>query len=107
VGKKLTSKRSSSRRGKPDEGTVPVVFEYFDPAARTVAVAGGFNQWNASARQLARDAGGRWTVSVKLAPGTYHYRFVVNGDRWVEDPLNSERAPNDYGTFNSIRVVTE
>jgi 1,4-alpha-glucan branching enzyme len=72
-----------------------------------VAVAGDFNQWSASGQPLVRDSGGRWTVSMKLAPGTCHYRFVVDGDRWVEDPLNTERAPNDYGTFNSIRLVSE
>lgn len=94
MGKKLPSKRPSSRRVKPDPGTTPVVFEYFDPAARTVAVAGDFNQGNPSARPLARDTGGRWAVSVKLSPGTYQYRFVVGGDRWVEDPLNNERAAN-------------
>lgn len=105
--KKAGKKSPSMAGGRTAAGTKPVVFEYFDPGARTVAVAGDFNQWNPSARPLRRDAGGRWSVSVKLPPGTYHYRFVVDGDRWVEDPMNSERAANDYGTFNSIRLVTE
>ncbi len=107
MGKKPPSKRPPVRRVKPDSGSAPVVFAYVDPAARTVAVAGDFNQWNANAQPLARDSGERWTVSIKLPPGTYHYRFVVDGARWVEDPLNSARAPNDYGTFNSIRLVAE
>ena len=100
-------KKAAKKSPAAAAGTKPVAFEYFDPGARTVAVAGDFNQWSPSARPLRRDSGGRWTGSVKLAPGTYHYRFVVDGERWVEDPLNSERAPNDYGTFNSIRVVAE
>ncbi len=107
MGKKLPGKRPPVRRVRPESGPAPVVFEYVDPAAKTVALAGDFNQWDAGNRPLARLPGGRWTVSIKLEPGTYHYRFVVDGDRWVEDPLNNERAPNDYGTFNSIRLVTE
>lgn len=102
----VLKKKAARKSPTAAAGTKPVAFEYFDPGARTVAVAGDFNQWNPSARPLRRDAGGRWSVSVKLAPGTYHYRFVVDGDRWVEDPLNSERAANDYGTFNSVRLVT-
>lgn len=106
MAKKAGKKTASPTEPRGAAGTKPVAFEYFDPGARTVAVAGDFNQWSPSARPLRRDAGGRWSVSVKLPPGTYHYRFVVDGDRWVEDPLNNERAANDYGTFNSVRQVT-
>ena len=83
----------------------PVVFEYFDPAAKIVTVAGDFNQWNPAARVLKRDAGGLWKVTVRLEPGAYQYKFVVNGDRWEEDPLNLHRIYNDHATFNSIRKV--
>lgn len=103
----VMKKKATKTGGKATAGTKPVAFEYFDPGARTVTVAGDFNQWSPSARPLRRDAGGRWSVSVKLPPGSYHYRFVVDGDRWVEDPLNSARAVNDYGTFNSVRLVSE
>jgi len=41
------------------------------------------------------------------APATCHHRFVMDGDRWVEDPLRDDRTPNDYGTFNSIRLIPE
>jgi hypothetical protein len=40
-----------------------------------------------------------------LAPGAYQYKFVVNGERWEEDPLNLQRVMNEHGTFNSIRNV--
>ncbi len=83
----------------------PVVFEFFDPAAKIVTVAGDFNQWDAEVRVLKRDAGGLWRVTVRLVPGTYQYKFVVNGDRWEEDPLNLHRMYNGHGTFNSILKV--
>jgi 1,4-alpha-glucan branching enzyme len=82
-----------------------VVFEYFDPSAKIVTVVGDFNQWNPLARPLKRNVGGLWKVTVRLAPGTYQYKFVVNGQRWEDDPLNVHRVPNEHGTFNSIRKV--
>lgn len=83
----------------------PVVFEYFDPSAAVVTLVGNFNQWNPTVRPLKRDAGGQWRATVKLEPGTYQYKFVVNGDRWEEDPLNLHRVMNEHGTFNSVRKV--
>lgn len=82
-----------------------VSFEYFDPAASLVALAGDFNHWDPKARPLKRDAGGLWKGTLRLSPGTYQYKFVVDGARWEEDPLNLHRVPNEHGSFNSVRVV--
>lgn len=83
----------------------PVVFEYFDPSAEIVSLVGDFNRWDKEARPLKRDAGGLWKVTLRLEPGTYQYKFVVNGERWEEDPLNLERVSNEHGTYNSVRRV--
>jgi 1,4-alpha-glucan branching enzyme len=83
-----------------------VLFEYFDPAAQIVTVAGEFNGWDALAKPLKRDAAGLWRGTVRLEAGTYQYKFVVNGERWEEDPLNPHHVPNAYGSFNSIREVS-
>ncbi len=32
-------------------------------------------------------AGRLWKASVRLDPGMYEYKFVINGERWEEDPL--------------------
>jgi hypothetical protein len=42
---------------------------------------------------------------MRLAPGSYQYKFVVNGERWEEDPLNLHRVMNEHGTYNSVRKV--
>lgn len=82
-----------------------VTFEYFDPSATVVTLVGDFNRWDLKARPLKRDAGGLWKATVKLPPGLYQYKFVINGERWEEDPLNLHRTINEHGTFNSIRKV--
>src|SRR5207247_517519 len=34
---------------------------------------------------------GSWSLTIPLAPGTYGYKFLVNGSDWVFDPTNSNR----------------
>jgi 1,4-alpha-glucan branching enzyme len=92
-----TPRRPSTKRA--------ITFEYFDPSATVVTLVGDFNQWDPKARPLKRDAGRLWKVTVRLEPGTYQYKFVVNGERWEEDPLNLHRTLNEHGTYNSIRKV--
>lgn len=82
-----------------------VAFEYFDPGATVVTLTGDFLGWDPKGRPLKRDAGGLWKVTLRLAAGTYQYKFVINGERWEEDPLNVHRVPNEHGSFNSVRVV--
>jgi hypothetical protein len=47
---------------------------------------------------------GIYSASVKLAPGTYQYKFVIDGI-WCADPENANAVPNDQGTFNSVITV--
>ncbi|MDP2381471.1 MAG: isoamylase early set domain-containing protein [Nitrospirota bacterium] len=101
--KKVESPRSPRR---PSTKQL-VSFEYFDPSATVVTLVGDFNRWDMKVRPLKRDAGGLWKVRVQLEPGTYQYKFVVDGVRWEEDPLNLHRAYNEHGTFNSIRKVAQ
>jgi 1,4-alpha-glucan branching enzyme len=104
--KQPTRKKSSAARVAKRQSTKqPVTFEYFDPSATIVTLVADFNQWDPNARPLKRDPGGLWKVTIRLEPGTYQYKFVVNGERWEEDPLNMHRTYNEHGSQNSIRKV--
>ncbi|BCA55989.1 hypothetical protein W02_31290 [Nitrospira sp. KM1] len=106
IKKSSGSKKPSASRTSPRRSTKqPVTFEYFGPSATTVTVAGNFNQWDPEAHSLKTDAGGLWKITLRLEPGAYQYKFVIDGQRWEEDPLNLRRIANEYGTFNSIRDV--
>ena len=48
---------------------VPVRFEFTDPMATTVCVAGTFNRWQPEAKTLHPTGGGRWWKETALAPG--------------------------------------
>lgn len=64
-------------------------FRFEKADAQSVALAGEFNQWHA--QPMSKQADGSWTLTIPLAPGTYGYKFLVNGSDWVLDPGNSKR----------------
>jgi hypothetical protein len=35
-------------------------------------------------------------------PGRFRYKFIINGTRWIDDPGNGMKEPDNYGGFNSI-----
>ena len=73
------------------------------PGARSVSVAGTFNNWKA-VTPMSRDLEGTWTASVSLKPGRYEYRFVVDG-QWLSDPNAQENVPNEFGSTNSVVIA--
>jgi hypothetical protein len=87
------------RLGRPtatrrDDGRFDVRFRYRPAAgARSVHLAGSFNDWNTSAQALeGPDSEGRYAVTVTLDPGAYEYKFVVDGNQWRHDPGNPDHA---------------
>lgn len=75
------------------------------PSARTVFVAGTFNQWHPTATPLQPLGDDRWAVDLELPPGVYEYRFIVDG-LWQHDPAAAQQAPNPFGSLNSVLTVT-
>ncbi|HEU5070725.1 MAG TPA: glycogen-binding domain-containing protein [Verrucomicrobiae bacterium] len=82
----------------------PVCFEFTHPTARSVCIAGTFNDWQPQAKPMHRIEAGHWMESTALAAGTYEYCFVVDG-QWMPDPLASQTVPNPFGGMNSILKV--
>ena len=58
--------------------------------------------WRKDATPLAESGSGRFEVEVLLPPGKHEYKFVVNGDTWLQDKENPERTPDGNGGFNSV-----
>ena len=69
-----------------DEGVVRFFFP--DSTAQEIFLAGDFNGWSPSATPLDREPGG-FATRVFLDPGTYEYKFMVDG-AWQRDPDNPE-----------------
>jgi hypothetical protein len=88
----------------PSQPQVPVVFQLHDPQAKVVSLCGEFNCWSPEANPLQLQAGGIWQTTLRLAPGRYQYKFVVDG-QWCADAKAKENVYNEHGTLNSVVVV--
>jgi serine protease AprX len=83
-----------------------LVFLYHDDEAKSVSLVGDFNNWNVALTPLRKDKTGIWSVEVETpGPGNYQYKFIVNGSRWLEDPNNGMKVPDNYGGLNSVLAI--
>lgn len=73
-------------------------------AAQSVELVGDFTGWQEHPIPLELKADGNWEATVDLAPGEYHYLFLVDGE-WCDDPACALQMPNPYGGWNSVRQV--
>jgi chromosome partitioning protein len=82
-----------------------VLFTLEAPGAHRVQLVGDFNGWAPDGNEMT-PTGTVWTSLLKLQPGRYQYRYVIDGD-WRSDPLNMEVEPSPYGGYNSVFVVAD
>jgi len=83
-----------------------LMFVFHDDNAHSVSVAGDFNGWSHLATPLKRNESGLWLTEIVVPrAGRFEYKFIINGRRWVEDPSNGMKTPNDYGGLNSVLVL--
>ena len=110
LGTMVTSLPNSAARGEFPKvmhvkgNQFDVTFRYRPDAehknVRQVYLAGSFNDWKPTGRLMSGpDAHGSYRTTIRLKPGIYEYKFVLNGDTWTHDPDN----PDQNGPFtNSV-----
>ena len=82
-----------------------VTFSFCYPEARSVTLAGDFNDWDVTATPMTYEPSrGCWTVTLELAQGRYEYKFFVDRREWWNDP-NAPKVPNIWGSENSYLDV--
>jgi len=95
----------------PKDSFRTVTFAYRATDAPAVYLSGTFNGWSSHATPMQTDAEGDWSVSLRLRPGRYQYKLVVDGE-WcarAADASDSERVacvPNEFGTENVVLEVS-
>ena len=93
------------------EKLISQTFSCHAPQAEHVSVAGDFNQWDANAGVMKKGAKGKWSKTVKLAPGRYEFKFVVDGQWCCEPGCDgphegcSACVANAFGTMNRVIEV--
>jgi hypothetical protein len=91
----------------PNTPVIYVQLAFADREAKSVTVAGDFNDWDAEATALRdTDGDGVWTGLIALRPGMHKYMFVVNGERWVTDPEAERYVDDGFGNRNAVIAIT-
>ncbi len=71
--------------------------------AKTVILAGSFNNWDEHSTKMQRTASG-WKIELPLASGKHTYKFIVDG-QWMHDPANPRLENDRQGNENSVLFV--
>lgn len=80
-------------------------FTYINHGAKTVAVVGSFNDWDATKNVLVQSSDSVWSTNIMLTPGRYEYQLVVDG-KWIADPGAQRSADSEFGAANSVMIVS-
>jgi 1,4-alpha-glucan branching enzyme len=93
-----------------------VTFRVKAPSARTVQVGGDWprNNWAQGDAEegevlvglMTRSArGGVWELTVRLGPGRYRYRFLLDESEWILDPENPRIVDDGKGGKANLLIV--
>lgn len=102
IARRLASSRSSVTVEATAPGHQQVIFHL--PGARTVAIAGEWNEWTPVA--LLRLDDDRWRADLSLSQGAHRFSLVVNGRRWVVPP-GVATLPDDMGGQVGLLVIDQ
>lgn len=92
-------------RQAADHDSGEVLLEYQGMADHDIKIAGDFNDWVPDKGVETRIVNGTLVKVLKVAPGAYQYRIVVDGD-WQHDPHNPQQVENQLGGANSVLQVS-
>jgi hypothetical protein len=79
-------------------------------AASTCWLTGDFVAWAADpdhgAIAFVKGTDGAWTGTHAFTPGTYQYKFIVDGTMYLADPDDPNVVDDGFGGHNSVYTCT-
>lgn len=75
---------------------------------RSVHVAGPFNGWNKQSHAMRQVEDRMWAIEIDLPDGVHLYKFVIDGERWINDPVYSDtelEESDGHGGVNSAVLI--
>ena len=97
----LKSFLAAERRLKLPEAR-EILFKLEAPEGSVVQIAGDFNEWVPESLDFTEFQGRPlWHKSISLKPGSYEYKYLVDGS-WIADPANDSTVEDSYGGVNSL-----
>ncbi len=97
-------KKEESLRDPKKKADGLIKFVFYAPEAKEIYLSGDFIQWDTQAIPMKKGKEGLWKAKIKLPPGRYEYKFIVDG-QWIQDIPGVERVPNPFGTENFVARV--
>jgi len=98
---------SSTVFSQPTAHFGEVRFVYPRGIEKSVNLVGDFNGWSRDSGPMALEGDTLWATVVKLSPGVYQYKFMVDGT-YELDPANPAQVPNyNNSGFNSVFALLE
>jgi 1,4-alpha-glucan branching enzyme len=95
--------KTPAKRG----ATTKVTFELpKDLAGERVCLCGDFNEWSQDETPMTRRKDGRFSATLTLNQGrSYRFKYLVDGDRWENDPGADLYVDNGFGSKDSVIVT--
>jgi serine protease AprX len=94
--------RHTAMPGSQKQNTGLRALRYRNSSARTVSLAGDFNNWDPDADPCQEIDDGVWSCLIEEPPGgRSRYKLVVDRTTWVHDPEARSLEPDGFGGWNS------
>ena len=72
-----------------------------DLASEKVQLYGEFNNW--VGQKMTKQKSGSFSLSITLLAGRkYQFRYLLDGDRWENEPRADGYIPNPFGSEDSV-----
>jgi 1,4-alpha-glucan branching enzyme len=75
-------------------------------SARRVNLAGDFNNWDTNSIPMKHLKGGEYSATIDLPRGKeYQFKYVIDGNSWVNEKEADKIIPNEFHTENSVVIL--
>ena len=84
-----------------------IVFSYHDDSAKKAFLVGDFNEWKEDKTEFLECEDGIWRARIPcLPPGRYRYKFLIDGNKWTEDPSHGFKENDGFNGLNSVLNIS-
>lgn len=95
-------KKNYSKTGR----SCRVTFKVDDINGDSVAVLGEWNSWDESSNPLKKRKDGTFSTTVSLEAGRdYRFRYLVDGEHWINEVESDSEVVNNFGTTDCVVAV--
>jgi 1,4-alpha-glucan branching enzyme len=89
-----------------NDGAVSITFRLpSESGAERAWVVGEFNHWSTASHPMSKRSDGSLEVVIRLAPGTYRFRYYLGDGRWENAWDADAYAANEFGGSDSVVIV--